>query len=790
MVNLDKNFKKTNLLCLLDDYNGGILIPKIQRDYAQGRAKISDEGRAENVRKDFLNDIFGGKVKNLDFVFGTKTKKEGREYYIPIDGQQRLTTLFLLYLYREKVLVPNDSLSDKLVKFSYDTRRAARDFCKEIVQENWNIIRREGEHSDDISSSIKNNNWFMDYWQYDPTVDSMLRMLDAIDVKQKEKKDYSHPDVDNITFYCFDMDAYNINENLYLKMNSRGKPLTPFENLKASIDDLLTQKGEDGLLLNPKVLCFNSLEKHDTSSVSGNNFLEKWEYYIDRDWTNWFWNNGKSRNDTIDKAFAEFICRFLGGYQRIMGEDSISNGEIQNKLCIEVDDRKIIPFDNIRDVFVNCENAFESMALILMLFGKGKFEDIKPSWKIEDNKIKIETYPWLAVIQAYILSSDDKHEMECWVRFAWNMAENYVTGAENYLTFCQILRYLKEKRLPLYETLEKYEIEILNNWNNEQLKEEIEKVKQIIVKGENPNAIGPDEQKIIESEKYAFFHGAIRFLFTNENGEIGTGKNNNNEDFNSWNDYDKKWKNSQKYFDENGIKRIYNKDGVLLRAFLSQIDDRNCLYEIYYNHDKDNWKRNILLNKENYMSKAVSRFLLLDLDDDADYSMFTSPLMGESKIVHEQFVRSLKKLDKNKELICDYRLGLTGTGHPRADDDIYGVRRKLLSLLSPLSGYNWPNVGQSVRFEYKGYIFYWHNYNWVDMYDKDENNLWAKGDEIEKKGNTELGEAYKRLHSHYPDESGNESDKELFFNEYDFKHSLTDELDRCIKEYNEIKSSE
>ena len=70
-----------------------IEIPIIQRDYAQGRL-----GK-ENLRKNFLADLknaldSGGAMK-LDFVYGSI--ENGR--LNPLDGQQRLTTLWLLHWY-------------------------------------------------------------------------------------------------------------------------------------------------------------------------------------------------------------------------------------------------------------------------------------------------------------------------------------------------------------------------------------------------------------------------------------------------------------------------------------------------------------------------------------------------------------------------------------------------------------------------------------------------------------------------------------------------------------------
>src|SRR4051794_38126845 len=74
-----------------------IEIPLFQRDYAQGR----ETDRVERIRTDFLEVLHAAiagdqpKPVGLDFVYGGIDKGTLR----PLDGQQRLTTLFLLHWY-------------------------------------------------------------------------------------------------------------------------------------------------------------------------------------------------------------------------------------------------------------------------------------------------------------------------------------------------------------------------------------------------------------------------------------------------------------------------------------------------------------------------------------------------------------------------------------------------------------------------------------------------------------------------------------------------------------------
>lgn len=83
-----------NINELLAAYNR-IVIPRIQRDYAQGR----QDSRTKEIRSNLLNDLFSMKNVSFNMIFGESD--DGRNF-IPIDGQQRLTLLFLLALYGHK----------------------------------------------------------------------------------------------------------------------------------------------------------------------------------------------------------------------------------------------------------------------------------------------------------------------------------------------------------------------------------------------------------------------------------------------------------------------------------------------------------------------------------------------------------------------------------------------------------------------------------------------------------------------------------------------------------------
>lgn len=217
-----------------------ILIPKIQRDYVQGRVG------EESVRERFLESLFGTIDDNasqdliLDFVFGQK-EDEKKVIFYPVDGQQRLTTLFLLHLYIGKRAGKD---IDFLKKFSYETRESSKQFCQKLI-----TIKPENFYN--IKHFIDNEWWYTGLWRNDPTIIAMINMLDAIDCHYKEKT-YTENDFKNafenlknkVKFWRLNLSDLNTTDELYIKMNSRGKKLTDFEHIKAMLEDFTGGNGK------------------------------------------------------------------------------------------------------------------------------------------------------------------------------------------------------------------------------------------------------------------------------------------------------------------------------------------------------------------------------------------------------------------------------------------------------------------------------------------------------------------------------------------------------------------
>ena len=215
-----------------------IEIPIIQRDYAQGRKSDA----VSRVRERFLDTILDAVNDNrhltLDFVYGEiETDKDTKfSKLTPLDGQQRLTTLFLLHWYASKKEDIADEDSAFLGKFTYYTRPSSRDFCLKLVG-------FSPDFKSVISKEIINQSWFQYQWLNDPTINGMLVMIDAIHDKFYTTTNLWHKLVVDqcVTFYFLPITEMGLTDELYIKMNSRGKPLTPFEHFKAEFEGMIRE---------------------------------------------------------------------------------------------------------------------------------------------------------------------------------------------------------------------------------------------------------------------------------------------------------------------------------------------------------------------------------------------------------------------------------------------------------------------------------------------------------------------------------------------------------------------
>ncbi|MFI5734025.1 DUF262 domain-containing protein [Kribbella sp. NPDC051587] len=238
----------TSYVGLFNEQAGGIPrveqieIPLIQRDYAQGRPDAAVKEIRVSFLEVLLEALTGDQPVGLDFVYG---KIDGGTLY-PLDGQQRLTTLFLLHWYLASAAGQLDPQAP-WTRFSYATRPGARLFCKRLAA---NPMLRDTARP---STWITDQAWYLHVWRNDPSIQAMLVMIDAIhqaverlesgldlEAAWERLTDQTSPAV---SFHLLPLDDMESDEDLYIKMNSRGKPLTPFENFKARFEQDIAYSG-------------------------------------------------------------------------------------------------------------------------------------------------------------------------------------------------------------------------------------------------------------------------------------------------------------------------------------------------------------------------------------------------------------------------------------------------------------------------------------------------------------------------------------------------------------------
>ncbi len=478
-----------NFIELINEYE--IIIPLIQRDYAQGRKE-----ETANANK-FLNAIHKGLKNglNLDFIYGeTKENK-----FIPLDGQQRLTTLFLLHWYASL----EHNYIEELVKFSYQVRSSTKDFIKELTAEkNWEKLNKTG-----IKKSIENSNWFFLSWKNDPTVLAILNMLDLI---EKIFKGIEFDELNNITFELLKLDKFNLTDELYVKMNARGKPLTEFENFKAEF------------------------EKYIEDDIT--------KAKLDNQWLDIFWKLGQSKVSQIkdapklaDDMFYNFFYNItFNFYLENMGIQDSAKKRILLKCKINNEDKEFSIIDDfikecsIFDFYKSVYSKEENIKRIILILDNLHVDEEFKTF-IEKREIsQWERARFYAICLGYTHNLDDK-EFGRWKQVSFNLINNQlIQSPDDLIKSIKSLKKLIEKSDKNIYSYIKDDSKNINYFSAIQRDEESLKATLIC-----ENTIWEKELKQAEDNWY--LNGQVGFLLDFSENNIDTFKEYRNK-FNAlWN---------------------------------------------------------------------------------------------------------------------------------------------------------------------------------------------------------------------------------------------------------------
>lgn len=320
--------------------NFGIEIPMIQRDYVQGRVhettdlleRNDDRAKAlvkkytdEREKRDkfvtrLINALLdpGKSAMQLTFLYGTvehtsRSSSHQQDSFVPLDGQQRLTTLFLLSWALLYLLEPGDRTSiesrkgfDEFKKglhsLGYKTRPSSHEFCLSLFRE-----KTVSMGDCPVQDLIRKQTWFLDDWILDPSVAAMMQMLEQFVAElskypPQDRKAMMENLLDGkgISFDALDMKDYRLTDGLYIKMNARGKQLTEFENWKSEFIGFLEKHHQ--------AVKYDKVSPEIKQDVFGGEFptlKEYFEYSIEHQWTDLFWHYCQDEIAEHERALLE-----------------------------------------------------------------------------------------------------------------------------------------------------------------------------------------------------------------------------------------------------------------------------------------------------------------------------------------------------------------------------------------------------------------------------------------------------------------------------------------------------
>ena len=707
-----------------------IQIPIIQRDYAQGR---KDE---KEVRTTFLDALYNYLEENipnrdLDFIYGSLEQIGDETVFVPLDGQQRLTTLFLLhwYLYQTS---DNKELKEKFEStfikngksaFTYETRSSSSEFCDGLINCTGildNLLPPDDKSANELSKTIKNCNWFFLSWKFDPTIQAMLNMLDDIHHRFCGKSVFFERllDVENpkITFLFLNLKDFSLTDDLYIKMNSRGKPLSTFENFKAKFEQSLDNVNVGGRI-------FEKNYDVDKQSVS---LREYFSFNIDTKWADLFWNyrNIKTSDNNFDDEFVNFIRAIFTSqyavenpdtehlkeltsklpsdrftYPKYCDLDIILDKEKETKLKVteNIDEEKI---KELKKIFSDCA-LFLVDILDALTNGSNKimrfisddyrfyYDEVKAFEKALKNDFQsnAERLRFFAYTKFLIINKNDKSGINEWMRVIHNIThpdnmpiddiDNFVKAAKSINSMLpysgDILQYLSNNNntigffnsgLILEERIKAQLIKKSNIW------------KYVI---ENHNA-----------EKHGYFNGQIGFLlefsgiwdyYTSHYRNCNWTAEEDSVFFAKFKDYSVK---AAKVFADNYKTRVDKVPNyVFERAVLTKGD--------YFISGKSEWPKNMLTTakdteniKRSYSWKRLLRLPDGYTDTFKNKRQYVKQVFDDERFVTNDFYNSLKTIckdrtgDLKRDFLIDTPLMMdySEQGFIGYDGDIYTIYRQ------------------------------------------------------------------------------------------------------------------
>lgn len=573
-----------------------IKIPMIQRDYVQSL----DDKKFKKFLNVLVEALNNGTELSLDFIYGN-INEDG--VFEPIDGQQRLTTLALLtfYLYCRQ---SENILQNPFEYITYATRQSANNFCQLLRGDKW---KNKFNDTDNPSNIIKNDIKYFKEYDEDTTIFAMLQALDKIHNSIKNQDiDSLTKNISNISFHIFPMESFNLSDDLYIKMNGRGKQLSSFDNFKADYFKWLEEN-----------------EKNIAEDIIDikNNFNNK---YIDIFWDFTFENNNKIPDP--ESLFFRFINRFIIAKndlsQNIISDNFINDSEDMNYIYNSFEIYKIT-FQNHHKAFITLLENLTKISNINDYF-QHHIENYEENTSVKFNisdKLTFKTrfaYNYIMRFFEETNCTEKVDEAKKYARIIWNITEQYFTLNEvnknSYITAVNgMIQVDNIKWDNIYHSFHKLEIKECKTHMQRILCDEIKKCSYII---EEPEL----EEKFKTLEQLPYLNGAIGFL-------LGKDKD----------DFNKIYDTALNVFSENKqhIFNIYNNNYLLNRAVVKKLFEDSRENDILFNPFNNKFLKEYLISSENI--RDITQNILLNhnsyLINDNEYTDFISKYHNDNDTI-------------------------------------------------------------------------------------------------------------------------------------------------------------
>lgn len=315
-----------------------IIIPDLQRDYCWGSKR---EGK-ELVTEFLANLVKGFENNSSELSLGLIYGYEAPAKHIQLcDGQQRLTTLFLILgmlnkysnnAFKESLISDFEVRDDREPYLQYSIRESSLYFLSDLVS--FFFLSCDELEVKKIYRQV----WYFTDYNYDPSIQSMLNALEIIEnnLNNYDARSLGEYLISKLSFVYYDMGNRKNGEETFVVINTTGEPLSATENLK------------------PLFISAQDESKREQAS-------RLWE-----DWETWFWQHrrgsGQKNNDTADNGFNEFFrwVTLLTTDNKDVIERIQENGDFKFDINININDIKKY-FNIIQRLFVDSGLFYENL---------------------------------------------------------------------------------------------------------------------------------------------------------------------------------------------------------------------------------------------------------------------------------------------------------------------------------------------------------------------------------------------------------------------------------------------